>query len=96
MVGIECDGRAFHMDEERDAKRETVLVRNGWTIYRIEGWRCNQNWDEVTGKPPFGRELANHIGESHGIRRREKPATGSRLVGEIANEMMARLLRAAT
>lgn len=72
MVGIECDGRAFHTDKDRDAKRQAVLERNGWTIYRIGGRECNEHWDEDTGKPPSGRILADQIGLLHGIKRRER------------------------
>lgn len=92
-VAIECDGRAFHMDKERDAKREAVLVRNGWKMYRIEGWQCNQNWNEETGRAPFGRELADCIGADHRISRRRKPPSIPRQVGEFTEAMMARLAR---
>ena len=92
-VGIECDGRAFHMDKDREAKREGVLVRNGWKIYRIEGWQCNQEWDEETCRPPFGREMADFIGAFHGIKRREKQSSNPRHVGEFVDAMLARLAR---
>lgn len=35
-IGVELDGKHFH-DEERDAKRDAILNRLGWTIYRIPG-----------------------------------------------------------
>lgn len=87
-VGIECDGRAFHMDKARDDHRQGVLEDNGWTIYRIGGRECNENWNEETGRPPFGRRLADHIGANHGIRRNERPDRGFVHVGLL---MAARL-----
>lgn len=89
-VAIECDGRAFHMDKERDAKREAVLTRSGWKMYRIEGWQCNQNYNEETKTLPFGVELAKAIGSIHGISRRERPPSNPRHVSEIAGRMLAR------
>jgi very-short-patch-repair endonuclease len=94
-VGIECDGKAFHMDKERDALRQSVLEKAGWTIYRITGKECNENWDENGVKPPFGRVLADHIGSFHGIKRmRSKDqVSGARHVGEIAVDGMTQLFQ---
>ena len=90
MVGIECDGKAYHMDKARDAAREDVLVNRGWKIYRIQGWQCNQDWDEETGVPPYGRELADEIGKSHGIRRNPPISRGPVSVGELLTEWVER------
>lgn len=35
-MGIEVDGRDYHNQEE-DAKRDSLLYRNGWTIIRFSG-----------------------------------------------------------
>ena len=83
-VGIECDGRAYHTDKERDMKRQAVLESNGWTIYRITGRECNQNWCEETGKAPAGRELAEQIGDMHGIRRDVSGLGSTKSAAEIA------------
>lgn len=41
-VGVECDGRDFHMDKKKDNDRDYKLRKLGWKIYRISGsdiWR---------------------------------------------------------
>lgn len=35
-IGIELDGKDFH-DKEKDTKRDGILKKLGWTIYRISG-----------------------------------------------------------
>lgn len=40
-VAIECDGKAFH-DVARDAPRQRAIEAKGWTVYRFNGWMCNQ------------------------------------------------------
>jgi len=40
-IGIECDGKQWH-DPVKDAKRDAKLEAQGWTIYRIEGWKCKK------------------------------------------------------
>lgn len=82
-VGIECDGAAYHQDKARDAKRQAILEANGWTIYRITGRECNENWCEETGKPPAGRVLADEIGFMHGIKRRPTKNTEPLSAAEI-------------
>lgn len=91
-VGIECDGRQFHKDKERDEKRQSVLESNGWTIYRITGRQCNENWCDETGKAPAGRVLADLIGDVHGIRRDTNRESTTEWVGDLAKNMLARLL----
>ncbi len=94
-VGIECDGKAFHMDKKRDAFRQSVLEKNGWCIYRITGKECNEDWDENGETPPYGRVLADHIGRTHGIKRiqRQDRPIGAQQVGEIAVCMIARMFQ---
>lgn len=89
-VGIECDGWAYHQDVERDAKRQAVLESHGWTIYRITGRECNENWCEETGKPPAGRLLADEIGFIHGIKRRVKADSQPVRIGDLAKEAWIR------
>lgn len=79
-VGIECDGKAFHLDSERDARRQSVLERAGWSIFRITGRECNENWDE--DRPPAGRRLAELIGRNHGIKCKHQ-YSGTKTAGEI-------------
>lgn len=40
-IAIECDGARWH-DAERDAKRDARLAADGWTVYRIPGWKCRR------------------------------------------------------
>ena len=93
-VGIECDGKAFHVDKERDEYRQGVLERAGWSIFRISGRECNENWD--SDMPPAGRRLANLIGRNFRIKRAEH-SSGTRLAGDIFadrfEEMASRWIR---
>jgi very-short-patch-repair endonuclease len=99
-VGIECDGRAYHQDKDADAYRQHVLESNGWSIYRITGRECNENWreeiDEETGHEtcvaPAGVRLAQEIGLVHGIKRNRKESRGARRVGDFFDEWMAHLI----
>ena len=40
MVGIECDGKEWHLDKARDNNRDMDLLKMGWHIYRIPGSDC--------------------------------------------------------
>lgn len=40
LVAVECDGKEFHKDKEKDKRRDTELVEKGWTVYRISGKEC--------------------------------------------------------
>lgn len=44
-IAIECDGKQWH-DKEKDKRRDAHLYYAGWTVYRIEGWKCNKVMDE--------------------------------------------------
>lgn len=39
-VGIECDGKEWHLDEEKDARRDNKVFEHGWHIFRISGSDC--------------------------------------------------------
>lgn len=68
-VAIECDGYAYHLDRESDAKRQAVLEAAGWTIYRISGRECNMDYDEETHTESPGKRLLDRICDRHGIKR---------------------------
>jgi len=36
-IAIEADGKRWHKDKEKDARRDFVLESAGWEIYRIQG-----------------------------------------------------------
>lgn len=39
-VAIECDGKEWHLDKEKDAKRDKELLKDFGHIYRISGADC--------------------------------------------------------
>jgi very-short-patch-repair endonuclease len=88
-VGIECDGKAFHVDKERDEYRQGVLERAGWSIFRISGRECNENWDADVA--PAGRRLAELIGRNFGIKR-SASHSGTRQVGEVFMDRLEEML----
>lgn len=57
MVGIECDGAAYHSDKQKDANRDAELSKLGWRIYRISGSDCKSN-DEDSKAKKFVSEIA--------------------------------------
>jgi len=56
-VVFECDGAAFHLDQEKDDRRDLELVEKGWTVYRVAGWQCVQTTSEEGILGSAGREL---------------------------------------
>lgn len=68
-VAIECDGREFHLDKEKDAARDKKLAAAGWHVYRITGSDCRDGVgmeDESKSKP---RVFLRDIAARHKIRR---------------------------
>ncbi len=41
-IAIECDGKAFHTDYEKDRQRDIDFNKMGWEVYRITGADCNR------------------------------------------------------
>lgn len=39
---IECDGKEFHKDKEKDRARDSRLRELGWKVFRISGADCNR------------------------------------------------------
>lgn len=39
-IAIECDGKEFHKDKQRDKIRDKNLYKDGWIVYRISGSDC--------------------------------------------------------
>lgn len=57
-VAIECDGKAFHNDPERDRERDRRLRLAGWTVYRFTGAQCREDFNETTlQRSTVSREL---------------------------------------
>lgn len=40
-INIECDGKQWH-DPAKDVLRDAKLRADGWTIYRLPGWKCKR------------------------------------------------------
>lgn len=45
-VGVECDGKEYHLDKEKDLQRDTNLFKDHWNIYRISGADCYKIVDD--------------------------------------------------
>lgn len=46
-VAIECDGKEWHTDKEKDKKRDEILSNLGWSVYRISGSDCVHMVDDT-------------------------------------------------
>lgn len=66
-VAIECDGAAYHLDKAKDAARDAVLARMGWTVYRAPGWLCVKENDRETGALGQAGEFVRRIASEHGL-----------------------------
>ncbi len=71
-IGIEVDGKEWHMNVKKDQERENELVALGWTIYRIPGrvtFKTQQDYEDHSGNidPNFYYECSEGI-----LRRIEK------------------------
>ena len=99
-VGIECDGQAYHTDKVADSYRQHLLESEGWTVYRITGRECNEDWreefDEETETEiciePAGVTLARRIGQLHGIKRMCGDSRGARHIGDFSGEWIDHLI----
>lgn len=67
QVAIECDGAAYHTDHEKDMLRDKALRLLGWTVYRMPGWMCIQQFDEESGNDAEGMRFVREICERHGL-----------------------------
>lgn len=46
-VAVECDGKQWHTDKEKDKKRDKYFDNLGWTVYRISGADCFRVIDDT-------------------------------------------------
>lgn len=49
-VALECDGKEWHMDKEKDAKRDLDLLTDGWHVFRIGGKECFKVTDKLENR----------------------------------------------
>ena len=68
-VAIECDGAAYHLDVEKDRRRDAKLQALGWTVYRIPGRECATETDRDTGRLGKAGVFVRRIVLEHGITR---------------------------
>ena len=45
-IAIECDGKDYHLDKLKDKRRDEMLARRGWQVFRITGADCLTDGDE--------------------------------------------------
>ena len=45
-VALECDGREWHQDKEKDLRRDTEFKKLGWSVYRVPGVDCFRIYEE--------------------------------------------------
>lgn len=52
-IVLECDGKQFHQDAERDAARDLEMAQQGWSVFRVSGRECYApeiDWEHVVDK----------------------------------------------
>lgn len=88
-VAIECDGKAYHLDKEKDEARDLRLAGLGWTVYRLTGRECRSEFDEETHEPGIAKQILRLICQKHDISRR-RTDDGFKLVGIAIGDMLHR------
>lgn len=68
-VAIECDGKNFHLDKEKDASRDQWLTDREWSVYRITGSDCMTDFDEEQMKPGNAQRFIMGVMARHSIGR---------------------------
>lgn len=68
-VAIECDGRDYHQDKAKDKARDDRLAAMGWTVYRLTGSECRQDFNEETMTSGAARKLVDFIARNHRVQR---------------------------
>jgi len=44
-IALECDGKEWHKDKEKDFNRDVEFKNMGWIVYRISGADCNRVYE---------------------------------------------------
>jgi hypothetical protein len=78
-VAVECDGKEFHRDADRDARRQRNIELAGWSVYRLSGKAC-LSCDEYEE-------------DEYGVERVVKLASGRSLLREISAKHLVSMLR---
>lgn len=59
---IECDGKEFHLDIEKDLIRQANIENEGWKMYRIDGSSCMRESQIV-----FDKHIGNYFVGEHEV-----------------------------
>lgn len=104
-VAIECDGARWHLDKEKDSKRDEELAALGWTVYRITGRDCFTDTEELrdaSGRLDVSlspaRRFVQAVADRHPIGRHRRDLDLDRIKarGLNSSEASRRLLDART
>lgn len=68
-VAIECDGKQYHQNLEKDLKRQREIESLGWVMYRISGKDCLTDFDEETMQSSKAGKFLESISDLHNIKR---------------------------
>jgi very-short-patch-repair endonuclease len=68
-VAIECDGKAYHQDVQKDMARQEQIEEMGWRVYRISGRQCMTDFDDETREYGYARLFIEKIARRHGLKR---------------------------
>ncbi len=61
-IAIECDGKEWHLDKEKDAKRDNELLQQfGWHVYRINGAGCFRSCPEYYDRFDDGENYTEQV-----------------------------------
>ena len=60
-LGIECDGKWWHQDKEKDKRRDEKLAKGGWQMLHFQDDAINEDVGACADK--VCRVLANHTGQ---------------------------------
>jgi very-short-patch-repair endonuclease len=90
-VAIECDGKAFHQDKEKDRARDARLRELGWAVYRISGSDCARESDEDEQEESFRRFFVRTIGARHGIVRDRTAADPHQALSNGVNDLISHM-----
>lgn len=104
-VAIECDGERWHLDKQKDARRDQEMADMGWRVYRITGRNCLTDTEEL--RDALGRidvslsparRFVQAIADLHPICRRRRDLDLDRIkaLGLNSAANSARLLAART
>lgn len=66
-VAVECDGAQFHLDKAKDEARDAALASRGWTVYRLTGRECKQDFNDETREYSVPAKLVQLLIQRHGI-----------------------------